>query len=258
MVSDPEFESGRIGLDTAAGLPARVRPTPAERIVAFLEVLLCSDYPSQLALTAVLLSLGFHPVGADGALNLSYVVTLLLIDTVFLLGLILLFLRAHGEQPSTVLFGRVSLVPEVRVGAGLIIAAFGLAIVILGAILQFAPQLHTVENNPLKDLMRRPLDAAIFGVVVVIAGGIREEIQRAFLLHRFEQWLGGGAVGIAVTSVAFGLGHLAQGVDVAIVTACLGAFWGIVYLRRGSALAPIVSHSGFNLLQLFQFLIIGR
>ena len=36
------------------------------------------------------------------------------------------------------------------------------------------------------------MDAAIFALVVMIAGGVREEIQRGFVLHRFEQYLGGG------------------------------------------------------------------
>jgi membrane protease YdiL (CAAX protease family) len=42
------------------------------------------------------------------------------------------------------------------------------------------------------------------------------------------------------------------------VTGLLGMFWAIIYLRRRSSVAPVVSHSGFNLLQLGQFLIAGR
>jgi membrane protease YdiL (CAAX protease family) len=88
-----------------------------------------------------------------------------------------------------------------------------------------------------------------------VAGGIREEIQRAFLLHRFEVWLGGGTVGLVVTSIAFGAGHFdLQGVDAGIATGLLGAFWGFVYLRRRSAIAPMVSHAGFDLLQIVPFL----
>ena len=34
----------------------------------------------------------------------------------------------------------------------------------------------------------------------------------------------------------------------------LGVFWGIMYLRRGSVIAPMVSHSGFNLIELVQYL----
>ena len=40
-----------------------------------------------------------------------------------------------------------------------------------------------------------------FVLLVMIAGGVREELQRAFLLHRFEQRLGGGSIGLALTSI---------------------------------------------------------
>src|SRR5437867_259692 len=84
-------------------------------------------------------------------------------------------------------------------------------VAVLAGIQQFAPILHTVERNPLQDLVRTPRDMVMFGVVVVIAGGVREEIQRAFLLRRFERWLGGGTVGVVITSIAFGAGHRIQG-----------------------------------------------
>mgnify|MGYP001073098104 CR=1 FL=1 len=68
----------------------------------------------------------------------------------------------------------------------------------------------------------------------------------------------GATVGIVVTSVSFGAGHLIQGVDAAIATAALGAFWAYIYLRRRSIVATVVSHSGFNLLELVQLLAFGR
>src|SRR5205085_10923068 len=117
---------------------------------------------------------------------------------------------------------------------------------------------HTVEHNPLQDLVRTRGDALLFALVVVVAGGVREELQRAFLLRRFEVSLGGARVGVVVTSVAFGSGHLLQGADAAIATGLLGAFWGLVYLRRRSMVAPMVSHAGFDLAQIAGFLVVGR
>ena len=35
---------------------------------------------------------------------------------------------------------------------------------------------------------------------------------------------------------------------------CSALFWGIVYLRRRSVVAPMISHSGFNLIELLQYL----
>lgn len=230
----------------------------SHRLVALMEVLICSDFPTQLALGATFTALGYGPYGAGGRLQVGYVVGLSLVDTIVLIALIVLFLRAHGERPGDLLLGRLPAVPEVARGVALILPALAIGVVVLVSVLRFAPWLHTVERNPLQDLLRSPRDAWLFAVVVVTAGGLREEIQRAFLLHRFEVWLGGGIFGVVVTSLAFGAGHLLQGVDAAMATGLLGAFWGLVYLRRRSVIAPMVSHAGFDLLQIAQYLSFGR
>ena len=66
--------------------------------------------------------------------------------------------------------------------------------------------------------------------MVIVAGGVREELQRAFLLHRFRTDLGQPWMGLLITSLAFGLGHTLQGWDAAVVTGVLGAIWGAMYL----------------------------
>jgi membrane protease YdiL (CAAX protease family) len=128
---------------------------------------------------------------------------------------------------------------------------------ILAVIITFAPQLHNVAKNPLEDMLKNRQDALIFAIVVTIAGGVREEVQRGFILHRFSQYLGGGAAGIVVFSVLFGFGHIDQGIDAAIATGLLGAAWGAIYLLRRSIIAPMVSHAGFNLLQLVKYVMVG-
>ena len=243
--------------------PAPPGPTPQQRralnrIVALIEVLLCSDFPTQLAIGTTLAAFGFSAYSSPGRLNVSYVVVLSLADSVALIGLVLLFLYAHGERPRDVLVGRGRVVQEVAIGIPLIVVALGIGLTVLLIVQRFAPSLHTVDQNPLQELMRSPRDAMLFALVLIVAGGIREEVQRAFLLHRFDVWLGGGATGVIVTSVAFGAGHLLQGVDAALATGLLGAFWGVVYLRRRSCVAPMVSHAGFDLLQIVQYIVVSR
>jgi len=114
-----------------------------------------------------------------------------------------------------------------------------------------------VPHNPLQDLADTRLDAILLAFTVMIAGGIREEIQRGFVLRRFEQYLGGGTVGIIVFSVLFGLGHIEQGYDVSVATAVLGAFWGVIYLRRRSVIGPMIGHAGFNLAQVLKLIAVG-
>jgi membrane protease YdiL (CAAX protease family) len=175
-----------------------------------------------------------------------------------LIALVLAFLYAHGERPRDVFIGNRSVPNEIALGVPLTLAALVLAAAVLLTVQHVAPSLHSVERNPLQGLLRSPRDAWLFAMVVVVAGGVREEVQRAFQLHRFDVWLGGGGIGVAVTSVAFGGGHLLQGKDAALATGLLGAFWGVVYLRRRSAVAAMVSHAGFNLLQIVQFLTTGK
>ena len=238
--------------------PPRAHPTGADRAVALLEVLLCSEYPTQIVIAQALTVVGFHQQNSDGSLNVSFVAMLSLVDAAVLIGLILLLIAARGDRPSQVLFGSRPAASEAVAGIGLMFASLLVAAAVLIAIQLVAPGLRTVEHNPLQDLLRTPRNAAIFGLVVIVAGGVREEVQRAFLLNRFERWLGGGLVGIVVISIGFGLGHKIQGWDAVVATGVLGALWGVVYLRRRSIVAPMVAHAGFDLLQLAQFLVIGR
>jgi membrane protease YdiL (CAAX protease family) len=241
-----------------APLAAPRGPTLRQRIVDALEVTLCSDFPTQLVLAVIFLRLGFRPVQAEGTFDIRYVAPLLLTDTVVLVGLILLFLRLHGEHPRQVFLGFQPPSVELRAAVPMIFQAYGIALAVMLTVALVAPQLHTVEENPLQGLLRAPRDAALFALVVIIAGGVREEVQRAFILTRFERSLGGPMVGVVVSSVVFGAGHIVQGADAAIATGLLGAFWAAAYLRRRSIVAPIVSHAAFDLLQIVIFLATGR
>ncbi len=257
MLPDSIHDTPPCGTRGGASHTPRRRVWPP-RAIAALEVLLCSDYPTQFALASTLAAFGVGAFDRHGQLRVSYVVGLSLGDTVLLLGLVLLFIRAHGERAGDVFLGRRPVLEEILRGLPLTFAALLIGAMVLLAIQRFAPSLHTVAHNPLQDLVTTRARAWLFGLVVIVAGGLREELQRAFLLHRFEQSLGGGALGVLITSAAFGGGHLLQGVDAAIATGLLGAFWGFVYLRRRSAVASIVSHSGFDLLQIVQYVTLAR
>jgi membrane protease YdiL (CAAX protease family) len=224
-----------VGPSPEDGAPSPAgRPSAGQRAAALAEVAICSDYPTQLALGAGFAVFGFRPFTSDGHLSVPFVVSLSLVDTVLLIGLIVLFLRARGERVRDVWLGSRSAAAEAWLGLPLTIAAFAIGVGVLAFIQAFVPKLHNVAHNPLADLIVRRRDAWLFALVVIVAGGVREELQRAFVLHRFEVWLGGPMVGIVVGSAAFGAGHVLQGADAVIATGLLGAFWGCVYLRRRS------------------------
>jgi len=230
---------------------------PIERAAAALEVILCSGFPTQIVVITLLSASGMKVRLASGQLSPPFVFALALLDTLLLVGLILFFMRAHRESAREQLFGTRPKGREMLLGLLLIPASFLVIIFVLVVVQMVAPSLRNVPHNPLQDLVRNRWDAVIFAFVVMIAGGVREEIQRGFVLRRFEGYLGGGSVGLVVFSAVFGLGHLEQGRDVALATATLGAFWGLIFLRRRSIVGPMVGHAGFNLAQVIKFLTLG-
>ena len=227
------------------------------RVVAVAELILCSSVPTQVLLQAILVTLGWKPLTADGGYSLSFVVTMSLLDTILLIILMVVLTRAHGESVSALWLGRRAVWKEVLLGVALVPPIFLMVVIILNTVRLFAPALHNVQTNPLEEMATGGLmNAAAFGVLGILAGGVREELQRAFMLRRFEH-LGGDDVGVLVLSIAFGAGHWVQGWDAAITTGTLGAVWAMLYLRRRSSIAPIVSHAGFNSIEVLRVAIIG-
>jgi membrane protease YdiL (CAAX protease family) len=209
---------------------------------------MCSGYPTQLAIVGVLNSMGVPPL-VNGSLSPQFVFAISVIDTAILIGLVIAFLKLSDERPRDVFLGVRNPVREASLGLLLVPVLFVIVASIQLIIRTFAPHLHNVPVNPFESFLSSPAMRAAFMGLVVVAGGVREELQRAFLVHRFEQRLGGAQVGVVVTSVAFGFGHTLQGLDAAIVTASLGAFWAMIYLARRSVAANVVSHATFNVLQ---------
>jgi membrane protease YdiL (CAAX protease family) len=233
----------------ASGRSADTAPPPAapDPRRAWLEIVLCSGYPTQLLLGAGLTAAGLDPFGPDGGLSGTFVFVLALLDTVLLLSLIFWLLHRRGERPAAVFFGDRPFGREAAAGVLSFPVVMAIVIGLSVLIRRFLPWLHDVETNPLEGLLGSDAGGLLaFAFVAIVAGGLREELQRAFLLHRFRTDIGSAGLGLAITSVAFGLGHTLQGSDAAVLTGALGAAWGFLYLRRGSAVAPIVSHSLFN------------
>ena len=226
------------------------QPTPGRALPALVEVVLCSGFPTQIALSALLTAAGFAALTPTGEPAFGYIVALTLLDVVVVCGLVATFLHARDESVRGLVIGARS--PKREAALGVVLTPPIVAAAIAGLLLigWLAPGLRNVPDNPFGALLGTPGRALVFAFVVVLAGGMREELQRAFILRRFDQHLGGGWLGLVVFSIAFGLGHAIQGWDTVIVTGALGALWGALYLTRGSAVAAMVSHTGFNLTQI--------
>jgi membrane protease YdiL (CAAX protease family) len=239
--------------DAAEAGPAR----PGSPTKAVFEVVAASGFPTQLALGAVLMAVGLRPFAEDGQLSMSYLAVLMPADMCLLLALVVWRIRAGGERVWDVLVGARNLAREGWLGVALVPVIFGGVVVVMLVLRTAWPALHNVDANPFEALIRSRLDAFVLGVLVITTGGLKEEVQRAFVLHRFDQQLGGARLGLVLYSLVFGTGHIIQGYDVAIVTALLGLTWGTIFLWRRSLVAPSVSHAGFNAAQILQFVVFG-
>jgi membrane protease YdiL (CAAX protease family) len=224
----------------------------APRLPAFLQIIAVSGFPTQLLVAAVLiLGVGMAPYSGDG-LSLQFIATVSFLDTALVALLMLVFLRWNGEHSREVFLGGRPTWPEAWRGLLLVPVVFFGVSGLVALLRWLVPALQTVPDNPLAAFMRNPFDAAVFAVVVVLAGGVREELQRAFILHRCEQRLGGARLGNVLFGLVFGALHLDQGVDVAMVIGLMGMAWGAVYIRRRSVVGAMVNHAGFNLAMVLQ------
>ena len=240
--------------------PPRIeRFTPLQRrLLAVGEVVLCSSVPTQLLIGELLSAAGWA-TGTASTLELPFVLTLLLADTLIVIVLMVWLTRVHGESPSALWLGAARPRRELFVGLLLVPVVFLMVVILLNGLRLFAPWLHDVTTNPLEQLAgNTPISAATFGLVAILAGGVREELQRAFVLRRFEQHLGGANVGVVISSIAFGLAHKTQGWDAVITTGVLGFFWALLYLDRRSSIAPVISHAGFNSLEILRVALVGQ
>jgi membrane protease YdiL (CAAX protease family) len=232
-----------------AATPSRPPPsTPIERWRAALEIFVVTIGLGLLTEGAVYALLGSSGTLLDlGSFGFA---TLLILQNGLALLLIAIFLHPPGSAGQETLgFGRRQVGGEVALGLALFPPVLIAAGLLQAGIVRFLPALRTVPENPLLALVSSPGDLAAFVALSVLAGGVGEETIRAFVLRRFEVHLGGMGWGLAVWSTLFGLLHVVQGADKAIVVGLLGLALGSIYAWRRSPVAPIVLHALFDVFQ---------
>ena len=214
---------------------------------ALAQVIAVCGLPTQIVIVLLLFFVTDVPLSASG-ISLEFVATVSFLDTALIALLIRVFLGLSGETSRDVFVGARPVGGEIWRGAVLVPAAY-LSVVALVLFLRLVGPWPHLTTSPLEAYMKTPVDAIIFTVVVVLAGGVREELQRAFILHRFRQRLGGVWLGLSAYSLIFAALHIDQGVDAMIAVGLLGVMWGLFYIKRGSAVMAMTNHAGFNAAQ---------
>ena len=176
--------------------------------------------------------LGSFGVSLSEDLSNSRVLGLLLfVDATCTIAFLWGMQRLRGRNLRSLGWSRRGRVREFRLGLqvflGLILLMF-----LLSALIQAVLPGWVTKENPVLALLVTPVDLAIFLAASLYAGGIKEELQRAFILTRFEDHLGGALLGLALWSAVFGSLHYTQGADNAIKAGFLGLVLGLLYWKR--------------------------
>jgi membrane protease YdiL (CAAX protease family) len=158
---------------------------------------------------------------------------------------LLLLLRLEGEGFGALGVDRREWTQHLGVGLVIGVAMFiGLNVALDSALSSLMPR-PPASGPSVTTFFRQPGNLLVWLPIGIFGGGVVEELQRIFVLTRFEKWLGrpGLILGVALSSAMFGFGHRYQGLGTALSTAVSGVVFALVYLRRRSALEPITAHA---------------
>lgn len=159
---------------------------------------------------------------------------------------ILALLWAGGESLRTLGFVSPRWMSAIGRGLALGVAVFVVLDAVLPTALAAMLRLPGAEGaGTLTALFRDPAHLLVWIPIGVIGGGGVEEIERAFILTRFEQLMGknGLYLGLALSSMMFGVAHLYQSTATGMSAAISGLAFGLIYLRRRSGLESAASHA---------------
>ena len=225
------------------------------RALSLLEIILALGFVTNILALALLSPFGAvsSPLGSVKALAVYTTLSSLL-----LLALLAILQRMRGEPFLSPLLGaRRAWGREAARGLPWVPAIFAAAYVLKCLFRHAVPAIYSGERNVLEEMMQGPADLALFLFIALFTGGFKEEVQRAFVIRRFEAGWGRAWLGALLFAVYFGMGHLVQGADEAIFAGVLGLAWGLLFVRRRSIVAPMVSHGLYAALELVRYYVFG-
>ena len=193
----------------------------------------------------------FLGVPLDEALSNSRVLGLLLFaDATSTIGFLWGMQLFRGRTLKSLGWSRRGRVREVRLGLK-VFPGLVLLMLLSSLLIQAVLPGWVSEENLILALIGTPVDVIIFLAASLYVGAIKEELQRAFILSRFEDHLGGALPGLILWSIAFGWMHSIQGADNAVKAGLLGLVLGFLYWKRQRLEAPMVAHGLFDVVVVF-------
>jgi CAAX protease family protein len=217
--------------------PARLSPADAEAPSRKEQWIELSVF---LFLIVPSMALSFFAV-KEGSLGFIVVAVATILRDLSLVALILFFAWRNREPVSAIGWSAGRGWSEIVLGAGLFLPTY------LGAA-WLENALHaigfSVPATPLPSLTPAPDLAQLLlaTVLVVIVALAEETIFRGYLMLRLTAVTESPAAAVALSTVIFSIGHGYEGSAGVITVGALGAVFAVVYLWRGSLLAPVTMH----------------
>jgi uncharacterized protein len=87
------------------------------------------------------------------------------------------------------------------------------------------------------------LEDTVWIALAITAGICEETIFRGYLQRQFTAWFRNRAIGVPLSAICFGAGHIYQGVRSAIVIGVFGLIFGILAELRGNIRPGIILHA---------------
>jgi hypothetical protein len=142
---------------------------------------------------------------------------------------------------------------KIRDIPGSLVAAAGIYLLVLFISLismQFSGEYSEVLENPVRWTIENPWMLPLVFLTCIVTGYREEIFFRAYFIRRFEIAGVHPAVGVAVTTILFSLGHLYQGFVGLVGTLLIGVYFGFLFLRFRNIHMIAIAHAIFNFINL--------
>jgi uncharacterized protein len=184
--------------------------------------------------------LSFFAKGED---DIGFLITAWAIITrdLALMSLVLFFLWRNAEAISSIGWRWKNVWHEILIGLALF-PVFFVLLGIVGALLQGIG--FNVPTSPQPQFLTAHsiLEMVLAFVLVLVVAVVEETIFRGYLLLRFLHITQSKTWSVLVSAVVFSLGHGYEGSAGVGTVGIMGAVFAVIYLWRGSIVAPVVIH----------------
>ena len=223
-------------IPSASRPPATARRVQAIELFVFLLILL-----PLMALSAV----AARPEG----LGFTTVAIAVIAHDLALLSLVLFFVWRNGEGFVVLGWSRTHVAREIGIGLVLFLPVF-FAVAGLERLLRHAG-LSAPEALPGYLVPAPGMEYLLALVFLVVVAVTEETIFRGYMLLRFRSLTGSVIAALLLSVSIFALGHGYQGPVGIIAVGVLGLVYALIYIWRGSLVAPTVMHFVQNAIGLF-------